>query len=881
MGVSAPILQQLTTMSDDDWETDADFENNLTETEQRAFGNKATMDKYNAVMDKKGGHAPGESTLAGTPIRGLASGARDAAPTDVTEPKATSPPARGLASAAGQVSSDDVTLTCHLTKPEPRPSLSVPPYSIPPPPASPASAPEARPMPKQVAPPPPPSAVSKPPMVAQPAPASAGIPSPRTGKLQMPAAFSASSASLTSPAPAPPPAPPPASGMPHQKGGPPPAPHHGAVPAHAPHHGAITHLTRRPSDMGAKELREVFDFFDANGDGAIELHELSAAMAKLRLPVSEGHLAEQALGEADANADRKISFAEFTEVVERIKAADGGGGLAGGARAFEQLTRQASGHVMQSRLGNTVHSFAEDECAALIDFMNAKLRDDPSVSYLIPMRAITELFTACSDGTLLCKLVNLAHAETIDERVINYRPPNTFLVLENLNLALGAAKSIGCKLVNIGPTDVMEGRPHLVLGLVWQLVKAALLSSVSLVANPFLIRLLGANEDLEMLLKLKPETLLLRWFNHHLASAGVVTRLESFGAALADSSLYLSLLSVIDPEKRASASVLASTPDPHERAKIVLGHAARLGAEFSLRPADIVAGNERLNLAFVAAIFNACPGLAPPEEHHQTLLAELPNDDEDDAGDSREERAFRMWINSLGLPDAATADGTGTCHHLFDDVRDGALLLHMMDILKPGTVEWARVNRPPVKLVFKRIENLNYAIDLALGAFRLSLVGVQGKDLSDGNRKLTLALIWQLMRSHLVSFLASLRSARGGNHAASDAEIVSWANDAVAASGRPTRIRDLADRSLADSLFLIDLLAAVEPRCIDRSHVTDGASLEHKALNAKYAISSARKLGCSIFVVWEDLVDVRPKMVLSFVATLMAFQHAQQATTLS
>ena len=126
-----------------------------------------------------------------------------------------------------------------------------------------------------------------------------------------------------------------------------------------------------------------------------------------------------------------------------------------------------------------------------------------------------------------------------------------------------------------------------------------------------------------------------------------------------------------------------------------------------------------------------------------------------------------------------------------------------------------------------------------------------------------------------------LRSARGGNHAASDAEIVSWANDAVAASGRPTRIRDLADRSLSDSLFLIDLLAAVEPRCIDRSHVTDGASLEHKALNAKYAISSARKLGCSIFVVWEDLVDVRPKMVLSFVATLMAFQHAQQATTLS
>ena len=52
-------------MSDDEeWETDADFENNLTEKEQRAFGNKETMDKYNAVMDKTGGSIPGESKLS-------------------------------------------------------------------------------------------------------------------------------------------------------------------------------------------------------------------------------------------------------------------------------------------------------------------------------------------------------------------------------------------------------------------------------------------------------------------------------------------------------------------------------------------------------------------------------------------------------------------------------------------------------------------------------------------------------------------------------------------------------------------------------------------------------------------------------------------------
>merc|ERR1712039_85970 len=42
-----------------------------------------------------------------------------------------------------------------------------------------------------------------------------------------------------------------------------------------------------------------------------------------------------------------------------------------------------------------------------------------------------------------------------------------------------------------------------------------------------------------------------------------------------------------------------------------------------------------------------CPALDPPDEDELKLFDEL---DDDDIGDSREERAFRMWINSLGLP---------------------------------------------------------------------------------------------------------------------------------------------------------------------------------------------------------------------------------------
>ena len=61
--------------------------------------------------------------------------------------------------------------------------------------------------------------------------------------------------------------------------------------------------------------------------------------------------------------------------------------------------------------------------------------------------------------------------------------------------------------------DVQRERgrqPHLILGLVWQIVKCTLLSNVNLKDCPFLVRMLRPGEDLEELLKLPPEKLLMR-----------------------------------------------------------------------------------------------------------------------------------------------------------------------------------------------------------------------------------------------------------------------------------------------------------------------------------------------------------------------------------
>ncbi len=82
-------------------------------------------------------------------------------------------------------------------------------------------------------------------------------------------------------------------------------------------------------------------------------------------------------------------------------------------------------------------------------------------------------FDSIKDGVLLCKLINWAVPSTVDERAINKSKLNLYTIHENLTLALNSASSIGCGLVNIGAEDIRNGSPHLVLGLIWQIIRVS------------------------------------------------------------------------------------------------------------------------------------------------------------------------------------------------------------------------------------------------------------------------------------------------------------------------------------------------------------------------------------------------------------------------
>jgi len=284
---------------------------------------------------------------------------------------------------------------------------------------------------------------------------------------------------------------------------------------------------------------------------------------------------------------------------------------------------------------------------------------------------------------------------------------------------------------------------------------------------------------------------------------------------------------------------------------MVLNNARKIDCAKFVKPRDIVAGNPKLNLAFVANLFNKMPGLeALTEEEAKNL--EFP-----ETG-TREVRAFQLWINSLGIDPYI--------NNLFDDLKNGLALLKIFDKINPGIVEWKRVNKQEPLHRIKAVENTNYAVDLGK-QLKFSLVGIGGVDITDGNETLTLGLIWQLMRHHVLTILKEV----GGGAPVSEDSMIKWANNLVQSTGKSSTMKNFKDSSLKTSIFFLELLDGIRPGCVDWDivHKNPSDAKEHTE-NAKYAISMARKLGATIFLLPEDIFEVKDKMILTFIGSIMA-----------
>ncbi|XP_031366065.1 plastin-2 [Apis dorsata] len=575
----------------------------------------------------------------------------------------------------------------------------------------------------------------------------------------------------------------------------------------------------------SKDFSDFFSLIDENGDGFINLTELRSALdiCGFKMP---GYKVRQMIEEYDdkqrSEHKGRLSFEEFEKLCKELKANELGSTFKQVVSKKENL--ETLGGISEASSEGTTHSVRLEEQLAFSDWINTNLSHDPDLKHLLPIDPEGKtLYEKVKDGILLCKIINHSCPDTIDERTINKKSLTLYKKHENLTLALSSAQAIGCNIVNIDAHDLTKGSPHLVLGLLWQIIRIGLFNQITLENCPGLATLLQDGERIEDLLKLSPESILLRWVNHHLENAGIVRRCHNFQSDITDSEIYTYLIKQIAPNT----------------AGVTL---------------DVVNGIYKLNLAFVANMFNNYPGLDKPENNIGLESLE----------ETREEKTYRNWMNSMGV--------VPHVNWLYSDLADGLVIFQLYDIIKPGTVNWNRVHKKFTKLrkFMEKLENCNYAVELGK-TMNFSLVGIAGQDINDGNATLTLALIWQLMRSYTLSILTSLAGTQGSTLV--EKEIVQWVNSKLQAAGKASGIKGFQDSSIADGKVVIDLIDAIKPGSVNYDLVKEGGTEEENLDNAKYAISLARKCGARVYALPEDITEVKPKMVMTVFACLMAMDY--------
>lgn len=166
--------------------------------------------------------------------------------------------------------------------------------------------------------------------------------------------------------------------------------------------------------------------------------------------------------------------------------------------------------------------------------------------------------------------------------------------------------------------------------------------------------------------------------------------IDNLGKDLADSKSLLYVLNQLDKDKCNLEGL--NEADNIARAQITIDNSKKIGCDDVVGAKDIPKGNSKVNSLFVAEIFNTKHGLPDLNEEEKEAIETAINDYDDIEG-SREERAFRLWINSLGIEDVFV-------NNLYEDVRDGLVLCKVIHRIDNTVVEWDKVNHKP-KNVFE------------------------------------------------------------------------------------------------------------------------------------------------------------------------------------
>lgn len=135
------------------------------------------------------------------------------------------------------------------------------------------------------------------------------------------------------------------------------------------------------------------------------------------------------------------------------------------------------------------------------------------------------------------------------------------------------------------------------------------------------------------------------------------------------------------------------------------------------------------------------------------------------------------------------------------DLRDGRILLKVLDNYKHGTVDWSKRYSNKLTSRIHIVQNCNYVVEICKG-LGAKIIGIDGVDIVDGKVTLTLGLVWQICKMYWEERVGKIN----------DEQLTAWGNSKVPSQ---FHVKNLKDPAIANCKFLLHIIESIKPSTVD------------------------------------------------------------------
>ncbi|XP_039595753.1 microtubule-actin cross-linking factor 1, isoforms 1/2/3/5 isoform X3 [Polypterus senegalus] len=246
------------------------------------------------------------------------------------------------------------------------------------------------------------------------------------------------------------------------------------------------------------------------------------------------------------------------------------------------------------------------------------------------------------------------------------------------------------------------------------------------------------------------------------------------------------------------------------------------------------------------------PGLLPSSHSQEKEFVQAYEDVLERYKDERDrvqKKTFTKWVNKHLIKVRKHITD------LYEDLRDGHNLISLLEVLSGVTLP-----REKGRMRFHRLQNIQIALDF-LRQRQVKLVNIRNDDITDGNPKLTLGLIWTIILHFQISEIYV--SGESGDMTAKE-KLLLWTQKLT--EGYPGVKCSNFTSSWSDGHMFNAILHRYRPDLIDMSRVIQQSNRE----NLEQAFAIAESLGVTRLLDPEDVDVPSPdeKSVITYVSSI-------------